>query len=331
MVQVDHQQAERVGLVLKEFKPGNDFLRREFLSFDADRETKLRIYLLSVAICHQTRHLHHPVKNIWGWEHLEYGFLKMFREGNPLLNPGYLCICNDLDISSLLKAAFSPDGKEENSTLDRIDERLKMLQEICRVVKSRYKARISALIDQSRGLLINNGCGLYEVLPHFTAFSDPQKKKTSFFLKLASEAGLLSIRDPENCIPIMDYHMQRVLLRTGCVEVTDDTLRQKLIKSERMVSDEPVRSACIDAVKIIAQFSGHAIFAMNDFLWPLGRSCCSTTLLCQTGKCAKSPCTLSTVLGLENHDTCILEDVCKGRTVESYRSLFEPVMDTHFY
>jgi hypothetical protein len=331
MVKVDYQQAEKIGRILKQYKPGREFLKREFLSFDADRETKLRIYMLSVAICHQTQYLHHPAKNLWGWEYLEYGFLKMLKEGNPLLNPGYLCICSDSDISSLLRAAFSPDGREENSTLDRVDERIQMLQETCRVVKCRYKARISDLIDQSRGLLVNNGGGLYEVLSQMTAFSDPHKKKITFFLKLASEAGILSIRDPENCIPIMDYHMQRILLRTGCVEITDDSLRQKLMNRETMTSDEPVRSACIEAVKVIAQFSGHSVFTMNDFFWPLGRSCCTTTLLCQTGKCAKSPCTLAYVLGLENHDTCILEYACRGRMVESYRNLFEPVTDTHFY
>jgi hypothetical protein len=331
MVQVNVQQAERIGKVLQQYRISSDFLKREFLSFDADRETKLRIYLLSVAICHQTHRLHHPAKNLWGWDFMEYAFLKMLKKGNPLLNPGYLCICSDSDISTILRETFSPDGKPENSTLDRIDERTQMLQEICRVIKNRHKARVSDLIDQSRGMLVNNGNGLYEVLAQITAFSDPQKKKITFFLKLATEAGLLNIRDTENIIPIMDYHMQRVLLRTGCVEVSDDILRQKLLSRERVDSDEPVRSACIEAVKIIKDISGHSILSMNDFFWPLGRSCCNETLLCQSRDCGKIPCTLMGVIGLEKHHTCILEDVCKGPIFESYRNLFEPAAETHFY
>jgi hypothetical protein len=331
MVQVNGQQCERIGMILKQYRISNDFLKREFLSFDADRETKLRIYLLSVAICHQTHHLHDPLKNLWGWDFMEYAFLKMLKKGNPLLNPGYLCICSDSDISTILREAFSPDGRPENSTLDRIEERTRMLQEICKFIKSNYKSRVSDLIDQARGLLINNGSGLYEVLAKIPAFSDPQKKKITFFLKLSTEAGLLNIRDDENMVPIMDYHMQRVLLRTGCVDVLDDILRQKLLHRQKVDSDEPVRSACIEAIKIIKDISGHSIFAMNDFFWPLGRSCCNETLLCQIRQCGKTPCSLAGVIALEEHHACILEDGCKGVQFESYRDLFEPEAETHFY
>jgi hypothetical protein len=331
MVEVNSQQAEKVGKILKQYRISRDFLQREFLSFDADRETKLRVYLLSAAICHQTQHLHHPLKNLWGWEYLEYGFLKMLKEGNPLLNPGYLSICTDSDISSILRETFSPDGKEEHSTLDRIGERTQMLHEICRAVKNQYKSKISCLIDQSGGWLTNKGSGLYEVLSRFAAFSDPLKKKITFFLKLASDAGVLNIKDPENCIPIMDYHMQRVLLRTGCVVIMDAGLRQQLTERKKRATDEPVRSACVEAVKTIARVSGHSVITLNDFLWPLGRSCCNTSFLCQDRHCEKSPCTLYRVVSLEQHDTCIFDSVCLGRDDENFRKLFEPHTETHFY
>jgi hypothetical protein len=331
MVKVNIEQSKKVGKLLKQYTISKRFLEREFQSFNADRETKLRMYLLSSAICHQTHNLHDPIQNLWGWEYMEYGFLKMLKEGNPLLNPGYLSICCDTDVSIILKEAFSPDGKPEHSTLDRIEERTQMLLEICRVVKISHKGRVSDLIDQSGGRLINNGNGLYEILSRFKGFSDPRKKKITFFLKLATDAGVLSIRDPENCIPIMDYHMQRVLLRTGCVDITDTGLREQLTQRIQLVSDEPVRGACIEAIRIIARASGYSLFSMNDFFWPLGRSCCNNTLLCRNHHCEKSPCTLPVMIDIPHHDACILESVCKGRNLESYRKLYEPVTDTHFY
>jgi hypothetical protein len=308
-----------------------EYYNREFIRFEADRETKLRIYFLSVAICHQTHQLHHPGLNLWGWDYIEYAFLQMFKKKHPIINPGYVSTCCDSDITKYLHEAFSPDGTIENSTLDRIDERSGMILEICRVVRTKYNRNIAEMIDGCEGKLLNNGNGLYEVLSQFTAFSDPLKKKITFFLKLATDAGLIRIKDPENLVPIMDYHMQRVLLRTGCVEIADDDVKKKIIARELLPSDEWVRKGCIEAIKLIALDSGHELTKMNDFFWPLGRSCCNETQLCQIRTCQKSPCSLMNMLTLSSHDECLLEGSCKGATNADYRRLWEPTVKTHYY
>ena len=48
-------------------------------------------------------------------------------EINPLLNPEYVGICNENEIINYLQETFSHDGKIENSTLDRIEERTEMI------------------------------------------------------------------------------------------------------------------------------------------------------------------------------------------------------------
>ena len=110
--------------------------------------------------------------------------------------------------------------------------------------------------------------------------------------------------------------MQRVLLRTGCVEIVDDDLRKKFTARIPLSSDEPIRTGCIDAIKLISQLSGHAASKLNDFFWPLGRSCCNETQLCQIRTCMKNPCSLMNMLTLSSHDECLLEGSCKGINVK---------------
>jgi hypothetical protein len=331
MVFVDELKCHQVGEVLSEYKVRDSFYHRDFLSFDASRETKLRVYLMSAAICHQTHHLFHEKLNLWGWDFLEYGFLQMVKEKNPLLNPSYLGICKTEEVAEMLKRIFSSDGKPEHSTLDRIEERTTMLQEICSVIKVDYKGSVSEMIDQAKGQLFRDGKGYYEILENFTAFSDPQKKKITFFIKLATDAGVLKIKDHQNLIPIMDYHMQRVLMRLGCIKITDQTLLEKLINKIPLSTDEPVRSASIEAVRIIAGISGRDLLSMNDYFWPLGRSCCNETTLCTAKKCIKNPCTFHKIVKVGKHDSCIFEEVCLGRFEEEYRKLWEPLIETNHY
>jgi hypothetical protein len=331
MIIVNKEQCGKVAQAIRAVDVRPEYHNREFIGFETDRETKLRIYFLSVAICHQTHQLHHPDLNLWGWDYIEYAFLQMLRKKHPLINPGYVSTCDESEIIKYLQEAFSPDGDRAHCTLDRIEERAGMILEICRVVRTKYNRNITELIDGCEGKLLNNGNGLYEVLAQFTAFSDPLKKKITFFLKLASDAGLIWIKDPENLVPIMDYHMQRVLLRTGCVEIVDDDLRKKIASRNSLPSDEPIRTGCIEAIKLISQFSDHATSKLNDFFWPLGRSCCNESQLCQIRTCGKNPCSLIKMLTLASHDECLLEDSCKGATNADYRRLWEPEVKTHYY
>ena len=180
-VEINTHRSERIGKVLGNFDIRPEFYKRDFLNLNTDRETQFRVYFLSVAICHQTRNLYHKELNLWGWDYLEYGFLKMLKENHPLLNPKYIGICNDDDIIDYLKETFSPDGKKENCTLDRLEERVEMILEICKVVREEYGGSISKMIDSANGKLLDKGKGIYEILQRFIAFSDPERKKSPFF------------------------------------------------------------------------------------------------------------------------------------------------------
>jgi hypothetical protein len=320
-----------VALLIKKLKLRDDFYNREYLNLSVDDETKFRMNFFAVAICHQTYTLINKELNLFGWDYLEYGFTKLAKSHSRLLDPVFLASAEISEVVALLKMAFSEDENPESCTLDRLDERADLMINAGKIICLVYQKSVGNLIKSAGGVLLQNGHGLYEILPHFEAFSDPLQKKTTFLIKLLMEANLLKINDPANFIPIMDYHMQRVLMRLGCIEIIDEALRQKLINRQTLPSDDVVRSRCIEAFRLIADISGHPVTKMNDFFWSLGRSCCNLTTLCEDKICEKNPCTFTQIIEIENHTHCEFESVCKGFRNSDYRNLWQPVIETHFY
>jgi len=330
-VTLNKEQCLRIAEVIGQLNPQDDFYKREYLSFEADAETKYRMHFFAVAICHHTYNLHHPGLNLWGWDFIEHVFLKMAKANAPLLDPAVIKNLSVNEIIRQLKSWFSHDDNPDHCSLDRLDERAGLMIDAASFLVSNNNGQVAEIFDVSEGFLLNAGKGLYELLPKMEAFGDPQQKKSTFLIKLLMDAKLLAINDPANFIPIMDYHMQRVLMRTGCVEINDPELRQKLISHEPLSTDEPIRSCCIEAFKLIAKASGQPVTRMNDYFWSLGRSCCNVSTLCHDHVCEKSPCTLSQIIQINPHSRCIFDEICPGARLEAYRNLWQPVVQTHYY
>jgi len=328
---INEEQCQLTADIIGRLKLRDDFYQREFLNSGLDRETQYRMLFYAVAICHQTHILHHPGFNLWGWDYLEHAFLDLAKNKPELINPAYSSEVSVNKLVDELKPFFSFDGHPDNCTLDRLGERAELMIEASNLIDEKFGGQITGMINSTGQKLYNDGKGMYEVLAKMEAFSDPFQKKSTFLIKLLEEASLLKIEDSINFIPIMDYHMQRVLLRLGCVVIIDKNLHQQLIERTPMDSDEAVRSACIEAFKSIADHSGYPVTKMNDFFWSLGRSCCNETTLCQDGICDKSPCTLTQIVHIKSHKNCIFEKICKGYQDESYRNLWQPIVKTHFY
>jgi len=314
------------GLVLKK-----DFYQRNYLQHFTDTETLLRMHFFAVAICHQTHHLYHPGLNLFGWDYLEHVFVKLAKEKSDLLNPLFLAGLQTENLVNRLKPEFSYDKNPENCTLDRLDQRASLMIECSERILDEYGGNLTNLLEKCDGYILKGGSGLYELLPRFEAFSDPLQKKSTFLIKLLMEAGLIKIKDPGNFIPIMDYHMQRVLLRLGCVEITDENYRKEIISRKVLKTDEPIRSLCVEAFRLIASDSGHPVTKMNDFFWSLGRSCCHQTTLCTNHFCEKLPCTFTQIVDLKNHNHCTFQEICPGSFDKKFRDLWQPVVETHFY
>ena len=328
---INTEQCNRIGKLVAGVKFRPKFGNREFITFSTDNETKARAYIFCVAICHQTHTLQNKKLNLKGWEYLETVFLNLAKVKSKLLEPEYLTSCPKDQLISEIKAAFSEDGNPENCTLDRLDERVDLLIDMASFLVDKHCGSVIKLLENSEGLLINNGLGLYEQLGKTVTYSDSFRKKSTVFIELLENAGLIEIQDRENFLPAMDYHTQRVLLRIGCVEIIDDELKKSLQNKKTLSSDAEVRKTCIEAMQIIAKTSGYSVVKMDYLFWSLGRGCCMDKTLCFNKMCNKQPCTLTKVLDLPNHDQCIFSEICKGINDEEYRSYWQPIVDTHYY
>jgi hypothetical protein len=331
MVNIDIQTCRKTAELIKDLRLRDDFYDRPFLKVSAPAEIRFRGYFYAVAICHQTYHLQQRQLNLFGWDYLEYEFTRLMKEQAGILMPGAVASMSAGDLRQQLASLFSPDGIAEHSTLDRIEERAMMLSELDQFLADNFQSKLCNLVESTGERLLNEGKGFYEVCPPLTAFADPMRKKITFLLKLLQEAEMIKILDPENFIPIMDYHMQRVLMRIGCIRIVDDNLYLKLVNKSLVDNDEEIRRACIEAFSLISALSGHVVTKMNDFFWSLGRSCCNENPLCQSGHCEKEPCTFFEIVDLEEHTECQFKSVCSGYTDPKYRSLWQPMVETHYY
>jgi len=323
---VDKHQSRHIGTMVGRLKFKEDFLKRAFLNNGLTNRLKASMYYYAVGICHQTYHLANPKLNLYGWDFLEYGFLEIAQQQPELLDAQHLVQLSKAELIQLIKPYFAEDHQPEKCTLDTLDERAELWLNMARFLTFN-KMDVLGFIENSN----HEPSYFYSKLPSAEAYSDPLQKKTSFLMKLLEDSKLAKFSNSEEIIPIMDYHMQRVLLRTGCVEVIDEQLKQKLQLRQAIKSDSEIREACIASMKIIAQTAGLSILKMNDVFYTMGRSCCNETMLCHNHHCEKDPCTLSLAVELGKHERCIFQDICKGATNKSYRKFWQPQIQTHYY
>lgn len=325
-VLVDSNQCEKIGKTVASLDFKESFLKRAFLTIEISDELKTAMYYYAVGICHQTYHLANPKLNLYGWDFLEYGFMDIAQHRPELLDAQHLVQLSPTQLANEIQPFFAPQNIAENCTLDNLEERTRLWLQMAELIN---KSDLSHL----EYILKYNGKAdyFYNELKQTEAYSDPLQKKTSFFMKLLEDAKLIKITTDDDLIPIMDYHMQRVLLRTGCVEVLDDDLKSALQSRLVLQDEQELREACIKAMKLIAQHSGYSVFKMNDVFYTMGRSCCNENMICQTGKCEKTPCTLSMAVELDQHKQCIFEACCRGKNDGDYRKYWQPQISTHFY
>lgn len=331
VVRVHEKQCGAVGEIVRTLSLRPSFYKRPFISFTADNETKMRCYFFAVVICHQTYGLRSISKHLVGWDYLEHVFRQLGEQHSQLIVPQYLTTISFDDLTHQLACLFSDDDRYEHSSLDRLRERTRLYRNAAQGIEEQYGGQISCLLEKSKGYLVRQNNGLYKLLSKIQAFQDPFCKKSTIFIKLLVDAGLLCVHDPENFVPAMDYHMQRVLLRMGCVEIVNPIIKRKILNRQSLKTDNIIREACIKAITIIAENSGNPVYIMNDFFWPLGRSCCVNTLLCRNGLCNKKPCTFFKTVELSSHTKCVFESVCKASKQDEYAKLWQPIVKTHYY
>lgn len=329
MISVNKEQSEKIGKIVGSLKFKPSFYERDFIQIDSP--LKMAMHFYSIGICHQTYHLANRKLNLYGWDYLEYGFLEILKNAPFLLEAKEIVKLSNSELAEKIKPFFAEDQNPDHCTLDNLDERLGLWKDMANGLLMHFDGKIENLFNTNDWVKTQNASNIYDSLKLFDAYSDPFQKKSGVFLKLIADANLIDIKKLENVILIMDYHMQRVLMRTGCVEVTDLKLKEDLQNRLPIKDDEIIRKVCIESMQIIANTSAYHPFKMNDVFYTLGRSCCNEKPLCRVKSCEKIPCTLTRAIVLQTHDTCIFQDICKGASDTDYLQFWQPQIKTHYY
>lgn len=329
MISVNREQSEKIGIIVGRLKFKPSFYERDFIQIDSP--LKMAMHFYSIGICHQTYHLANRNLNLYGWDYLEYGFLDILKNAPFLLEAKEIVKLSNSELAEKIKPFFAEDQNPDHCTLDNLDERVDLWKDMANGLLRHFDGKIENLFNTNDWVKTQNASNIYDSLKLFEAYSDPFQKKSGVFLKFIADANLIDIEKLENVIPIMDYHMQRVLMRTGCVEISDLQLKEDLQKRLPIKDDEIIRKVCIESMQIIANTSAYHPFKMNDVFYTLGRSCCNEKPLCQVNSCEKFPCTLTRAVVLQTHDTCIFQDICKGAYNTDYLQFWQPQIKTHYY
>ena len=140
---------------------------------------------------------------------------------------------------------------------------------------------------------------------------DPLAKKANLLaLILANRPEhFLDLRGPTEIAPIVDYHIMRTTLRTGCVTIVDADVRRRLVARIWVDADVEtgIRLAARDAIRSLCDLSGLDVASVDGFFFNLGRAVCLET---EQPRCAECP----------------LSTVCTRET-----DLFQPIFRTTAY
>ncbi|MCK6570562.1 PfkB family carbohydrate kinase [Myxococcota bacterium] len=122
---------------------------------------------------------------------------------------------------------------------------------------------------------------------------DPYQKKAVLLLMILSRRPerFLTLLDPETLSPVVDYHLMRGCLRTGCVAVDDPGLRARL-EARAWVSaaeEDDVREACWHALRALDTATGLGVAAIDGYFFTLGRRGCGEERPPECEACELSP------------------------------------------
>ena len=331
MLSINNDQIEKIGRCISTLELKESYMNRPFITFDASNAFKSNAYIFASAICHQTHALRNETKNLIGWNYIEYVFTKLAETESKLLDLSYINSLSSEELADNLKRQFPLNDDNNLSSLDKAVERADLMKNIAAIILEHGCSNSLEFLNAITTNSTQSINKLYDSLSKMSAFSDPFRKKSTLFIKLLNQSGVVSFSDLSQIQPLMDYHMQRLLLRTGCVKILDEKLAKKLKKRESLESDTEVREACIEAIKRISDVSGKSVLDLDDLFWAIGRSCCNKAILCDSGKCDKSPCTLTTIAEITNHNKCVLQDGCEGYLRNELRQYWEPAVNTDYY
>jgi len=232
-----------------------------------------------------------------------------------------------------LAQVFSVSGRPADCALRRLDERAEILRDAATRLLRDFGGEAANLLEQTGGRLRRpDGRGLMDMLEQYAGYTDPHFKKGFVLVKTLESLGVWRAEDRQNLFIPVDYHLMRVALRSGMVEVepaVGDLLRRREPADDAL--DETIRGAVKLAFKRVEETSGVDIFELDELFWTLGRSCCHYARPPRCHACDFTHCTVMRSFDYRCPGECPLSGACRGSLDAAYAALFETQIVTVYY
>jgi len=315
---------------------GTRFGTAKTLDFETpiERENAARLLFFFMAICHDTRGLTGKIEGQFyhGSDYLYQCLRRQWRKNPDLFSPKHMA---QIDVDEFLSWLSHEEGLQR-CRIRRPEERVRLLHDCGSKLLEQFDGKVTLLLQMSNGRIKRpDRKGLTDLLSVFEAYEDPLAKKTMVLAKLLKEEGLFVVRDPENIVMPIDYHVMRVALRSGMIDIQNEGLRQRL-RLRRFISKREVfaiREACMQAYQVISDLSNISVFDIDTLFWQIGRNCChpSHEPYCEERACKIGHCTLIEAVEYACGDRCILDKACTASYNFDYVRFFEPKEITYYY
>ena len=331
---VNAKKCRELGLRLKTIHVLPDPNIRRASTID-ERRREAEFWFYVVAICQSTRTLEGHVDGRWlrGGDYLLAACRRRFDSDRDFFTARRMMRIEE----DMLEGLLSDDGNPDHSTIDRVEERVGLLRDCARVLLKRFSEDVMMIYDVSEGYLVRrDGKGILNLLKNFRAYSDPVEKKSFLLLMYLNESGIWKIRDLENLKIAVDYHIMRIALRAGIVNITDNSFASRLLQRKRVrqIEDCKVRKTVREACSLLSKYSDYSSFNIDTMLWNIGRSCCfyEHDPVCGDRTCNKrDKCSYIKATNYTCPGRCIFDGVCLGSREDRYRKLWETNVYTEYY
>jgi hypothetical protein len=327
MILIREDRIEVLRQSLASIKLPVDFQQRFVPALHTDQETAYLALLWVAAICHSTKGgLLGTIngREVKGTEYLLAAFCAAANSDSESVSVRRIMVMDEDGLRSLLVKPFVAS----TVVLTDLARRAEMLRVLATEIAEKFAGKIGVLLIQTDHH-VGGSEGFYAKMDQFSAFRDPLKKKSGVFLYFLEVAGLWKIVDHDQLMPMIDYHVIRLLCRTGCLEIQDPNLRHKLL-AQSPVTEEEERMIREAAFKV--RISLTPLFDVperGELLYLLGRSYCRHAPVCVSGNAPEND-SFNLYTG-EVFKGCPFQFWCPGACDSSYRELWEPMIQTEHY
>jgi len=286
-VVVDVDAAGEVSDIVRNLNIIRDSYRDErfYPPIDAPRDLQLGYFFTMVAIDHRTSGPWGDYSDTVNGETLRGADLlywrgaRLFRRDSTFFTPERLSAASVEEVRELLGDVWD------------FWTRLLLIRDLGE--KAREMGGFEALLDSSIQAFAAK-------LRRLRAFEDPVRKKIMLLAKFLDGRGLANFTDLSNADIPVDNHITRIALRLGLVKLRG-TLYDKLVRGLEFTSGEDVvvRRRVALAWKIVSEYSGIHVFALDDYLWRFARTVCTPN----NPKC----------------EVCPFNKVCRNRDIREHK------------